>query len=44
MENELDLLKESKIMPIFLSLLKFALGEETFTSTGADPFAPWPFP
>ena len=44
MKSELDMLKESNIMPIFLSLLKFALGEDIITPTGADPFSPWPFP
>ncbi len=44
MNNTYSELKESNVMPIFLLFLKFALGETIFTSTGADPFSPWPWP
>ncbi|MHA1381490.1 MAG: hypothetical protein ACTSRG_24250 [Candidatus Helarchaeota archaeon] len=44
MKNEIAMLKDSHIMPIFLSFLKFALGENFFTTNSADPFIPWPFP
>ncbi|MFX0141002.1 MAG: hypothetical protein ACFFDN_45605 [Candidatus Hodarchaeota archaeon] len=44
MDNKYSQLKESNIMPIFLSFLRFALGEAIFTTSGADPFSPWPFP
>ena len=44
MVEQLKNLKDSNIMPIFLSFLKFALGETVFKPTVADPFIPWPFP
>lgn len=44
MENKLKMLEDSKIMPIFLSFLKFALGETVFEPTSVDPWIPWPFP
>ena len=44
MDNKYTQLKESNIMPIFLSFLKFAMGETIFVTSGADPFVPWPFP
>lgn len=44
MEDKLSMLNESKILSIFQTFLRFALGETILSTTTADPWLPWPFP
>ena len=40
--NELEMLKETKLLGLFKYIIGFGLGKDDVVT--ADPWAPWPFP